>query len=260
MYNHSFFKYQGTGNDFILIDNRLSSFDKNNSSLIARLCERRTGVGADGLILLESHSKYDFKMVYFNADGRQSSMCGNGGRCIVAFAYFLGIVQRKAHFLAIDGPHLAIYDNGYIELKMQDVLSISSKEDYFVLDTGSPHYISLKSNLDSLDMELEGSLVRYSDTFRSSGINVNFVKKINMDTFAVRTYERGVEAETLSCGTGSTAVALAMFHSGQSSSEFINIKTQGGDLVVKFKSSNSAYSNIWLCGPALQIFKGTVQW
>ena len=179
MSNHSFFKYQGTGNDFILIDNRLSSFDKNNSSLIARLCKRRTGVGADGLILLESHSKYDFKMVYFNADGQQSSMCGNGGRCIVAFAYFLGIVQTKAHFLAIDGPHLAIYDNGYIELKMQDVLSISSKEDYFVLDTGSPHYVSLKSNLDSMDMELEGSLVRYSDTFRSSGINVNFVNKIN---------------------------------------------------------------------------------
>jgi diaminopimelate epimerase len=143
---------------------------------------------------------------------------------------------------------------------MKDVLSITSKEDYFVLDTGSPHYVSLKSNLDSLDMELEGSLVRYSDTFRSSGVNVNFVKKINMDTFAVRTYERGVEAETLSCGTGSTAVALAMFHSGQSSSEYINIKTQGGDLVVKFKSSNSAYSNIWLCGPAVQIFKGIVQW
>lgn len=260
MSHHTFFKYQGTGNDFILIDNRLSSFDKNNSSLIAHLCKRRTGVGADGLILLESDSKYDFKMVYFNADGQQSSMCGNGGRCIVAFANFLGIVQKEAHFLAIDGPHLAIYDNGYIKLRMQDVLTISSKDDYFVLDTGSPHYVSLKLNLDSLDVALEGSLVRYSDPFKSSGINVNFVKKINMDTFAVRTYERGIEAETLSCGTGSTAVALAMFHSGQSSSEVINIKTQGGDLVIKFKASTSSYSNIWLCGPAVQIFKGTLQW
>tara|TARA_B110000003_G_scaffold16347_1_gene16200 strand:- start:1014 stop:1796 length:783 start_codon:yes stop_codon:yes gene_type:complete len=260
MSNLTFFKYQGTGNDFIVIDNRLSSFDTNNSSLITHLCNRRVGVGADGLILLESDPKYDFKMVYFNADGQQSSMCGNGGRCIVAFANFLGIVQRDAHFSAIDGPHLAVYDNGYVELKMQDVLNVSSKDDYFIIDTGSPHYVSLKSNLDSLDMASEGALVRYSKPFKSSGINVNFAKKINMNTFAVRTYERGVEAETLSCGTGSTAVALAMYHSGQSSSEVINIKTQGGDLIIKFKSSSLAYSNVWLCGPAAQVFEGTLQW
>lgn len=260
MPTQTFFKYQGTGNDFIMIDNRLSGFDINNSALITHLCNRRTGVGADGLILLESDSKYDFKMVYFNADGNQSSMCGNGGRCIVAFANFLGIVQGDAHFLAIDGPHSAINYNEYVELKMQDVLSVSSKEDYFFLDTGSPHYVSLKSNLESLNMAIEGALIRNSEPFKSRGVNVNFVKKINMDTFAVRTYERGVEAETFSCGTGSTAVALAMFHCGQSSSEVINIKTQGGDLTIKFKSSTLGYSNIWLCGPAVQVFKGTLQW
>lgn len=264
MRTHTFYKYQGTGNDFVMIDNRLSVFDTNNSSLIAHLCNRRFGVGADGLILLESDPNYDFKMVYFNADGQQSSMCGNGGRCIVAFANFLGIIQGDAHFSAIDGPHLAVYDNGYVELKMQDVLTVSSKEDYFVLDTGSPHYVSLKSNLDSLDMASEGAFVRYSEPFKSSGVNVNFAKKINMDTFAIRTYERGVEAETLSCGTGSTAVAIAMFHSGQSTSKVMNLKTQGGNLVVRFEppssSSSSSYSNVWLCGAAVQVFKGTLEW
>ena len=265
MRTHTFYKYQGTGNDFVMIDNRLSLFDTNNSSLIAHLCNRRFGVGADGLILLESDPNYDFKMVYFNADGQQSSMCGNGGRCIVAFANFLGIIQGDAHFSAIDGPHLAVYDNGYVELKMQDVLNVSSKEDYFVLDTGSPHYVSLKSNLDSLDMASEGAFVRYSEPFKSSGVNVNFAKKINMDTFAIRTYERGVEAETLSCGTGSTAVAITMFHSGQSTSKVMNLKTQGGNLVVRFEptsssSSSSSYSNVWLCGAAVQVFKGTLEW
>jgi len=256
----TFYKYQGTGNDFVMIDNRLSVFDTHNSSLIAHLCDRRVGVGADGLIVLESDSNYDFKMVYFNADGNESTMCGNGGRCIVAFANFLGIIKSDTHFLAIDGPHLAVFNNGYVELKMQDVLSVSSKEDYFILDTGSPHYVSITSNLETLDMASEGALVRYSKPFSSSGVNVNFAKKINKDTFAIRTYERGVEAETLSCGTGATAVAIAMFHSGQSISKVINLKTLGGELIVRFEPQPSSYTNVWLCGPAVPVFKGTFEW
>jgi diaminopimelate epimerase len=256
----TFCKYQGTGNDFVMIDNRLDVFDTNNSSLISHLCDRRIGVGADGLIVLESVSNYDFKMVYFNADGNESTMCGNGGRCIVAFANFLGIIKNKAHFLAIDGPHLAVFNDGYVELKMQDVLGISSNKDHFVIDTGSPHYVSVKSNLDSLDVASEGALVRYSKAFKDSGINVNFAKKINNDTFALRTYERGVEAETLSCGTGATAVAIAMFHSGQSISKVINLKTLGGELIVRFEPQSSSYSNVWLCGPAVPVFKGTFEW
>lgn len=260
MRTQTFYKYQGTGNDFVMLDNRLSEFDTNNSSLIAHLCNRRFGVGADGLILLESDPIYDFKMVYFNSDGEQSSMCGNGGRCIVAFANFLGIINSETQFLAIDGPHLAVYKDEHVELKMQDVSNIFSKDDYFILDTGSPHYVCLKTNLDLLDMTSEGALVRYSEPFESSGINVNFAKKINFDTFAVRTYERGVEAETLSCGTGSTAVAIAMFHSGQLTSKVVNIKTQGGDLVVRFDPLSSSYSNVWLCGAVKQVFKGTLEW
>lgn len=256
----TFYKYQGTGNDFIMIDNRLSVFDTNNTSLIAHLCDRRIGVGADGLIVLESVSNYDFKMVYFNADGNESTMCGNGGRCIVAFANFLGIIKSDTLFLSIDGPHYAAFDDGYVEIKMQDVLSISSNEDYFILDTGSPHYVSIKSNLEELDMAFEGALVRNSKSFKLTGINVNFAKKINNDTFAIRTYERGVEAETLSCGTGATAVAIAMFHSGQSTSNVMNLKTLGGELVIRFEAQSSSYSNVWLCGPALQVFKGTLEW
>ena len=239
---HTFYKYQGTGNDFVMIDSR------------------RTGVGADGLILLETESDYDFKMVYFNADGNESTMCGNGGRCIVAFADFLGIINRDTRFLAIDGPHLAIIDSEHIELKMQDVSTISSNENYHLLDTGSPHYVALKSDLETIDMNIEGAKIRYSEPFNSNGVNVNFAEKINEDTFAIRTYERGVEAETLSCGTGATAVAIAMFHSKQTTSNAINLQTQGGVLKVQFEPHHSSFTEVWLCGPAKQVFKAELEW
>tara|TARA_B110000027_G_C16049239_1_gene269160 strand:+ start:226 stop:1005 length:780 start_codon:yes stop_codon:yes gene_type:complete len=257
---HTFYKYQGTGNDFVMIDNRLGTFDKNDSQLIAHLCSRRIGVGADGLILLETESDYDFKMVYFNADGNESTMCGNGGRCIVAFADFLGIINRDTRFLAIDGPHLAIIDSEHIELKMQDVSTISSNENYHLLDTGSPHYVALKSDLETIDMNIEGAKIRYSEPFNSNGVNVNFAEKINEDTFAIRTYERGVEAETLSCGTGATAVAIAMFHSKQTTSNAINLQTQGGVLKVQFEPHHSSFTEVWLCGPAKQVFKAELEW
>ena len=257
---HTFYKYQGTGNDFVMIDNRLGTFDKNNSQLIAHLCSRRIGVGADGLILLESEPDYDFKMVYFNADGNESTMCGNGGRCIVAFADFLGIIKQNTHFLAIDGPHLAVIDSEHVELKMQEVSEISSSENYHLLDTGSPHYVALKSGLEAIDMNVEGSKIRNSEPFNTNGVNVNFAEKINKETFAIRTYERGVEAETLSCGTGATAVAIAMFHSKQTTSNTITLQTQGGVLQVRFEPHSSSFTEVWLCGPAKQVFKAELEW
>jgi len=255
-----FYKYQGTGNDFVMIDNRSGVFDKSNTPLIAHFCNRRTGVGADGLILLESEPGYDFKMVYFNADGNESTMCGNGGRCIVAFAKFLELIDNKASFLAIDGPHLARIDQGYVELKMQDVSTLISTDHYHVLDTGSPHYVALKPGLESIDMNIEGAKIRYSKPFNNSGINVNFAEKIDDTTFAIRTYERGVEAETLSCGTGATAVAIAMFHSNQTASKSINLNTQGGRLQVRFEPLSSSYTEVWLCGPTQQVFKAELEW
>jgi diaminopimelate epimerase len=257
---HLFYKYQGTGNDFVMIDNRLGAFDKKNSDLIAHLCNRRTGVGADGLILLESESDYDFRMVYFNADGNESTMCGNGGRCIVAFANFLGIIESTTEFIAIDGPHLARIKDAYVELKMQEVSTVTTNENYYILDTGSPHYVALQSGLQAIDMNTEGSKIRHSAPFDTSGVNVNFAEKINNDTFAVRTYERGVEGETLSCGTGATAVAIAMYHSNQTSSKSITLETQGGNLQVRFEPLASSYSDVWLCGPTKQVFKGDLEW
>lgn len=255
-----FYKYQGTGNDFVMIDNRKNVFDKHNTALISHLCNRRTGVGADGLILLESDPSYDFRMVYFNADGNESTMCGNGGRCIVAFANYLGIIEKNTEFIAIDGPHLARIDAAYVELKMQDVSEISSNDNYHILDTGSPHYVALQSNLQQIDMNLEGSRIRQSPPFDTNGINVNFAEKINDDTFAIRTYERGVEGETLSCGTGATAVAIAMYHSNQTTSKSIHLETQGGVLKVRFEPLSSSYSDVWLCGPTMQVFKGDLEW
>ena len=257
---HLFYKYQGTGNDFVMIDNRLGAFDKNNTDLIAHLCNRRTGIGADGLILLESETDYDFRMVYFNADGNESSMCGNGGRCIVAFANFLGIIDENTEFIAIDGPHLARIDKAYVELKMQEVSAVVSNKNYHILDTGSPHYVALQPGLQAIDMNAEGSKIRHSAPFDASGVNVNFAEKIDEDTFAIRTYERGVEGETLSCGTGATAVAIAMYHSNQTASKTISLKTQGGNLQVRFEPLESSYSDVWLCGPTKQVFKGELEW
>lgn len=257
---HFFYKYQGTGNDFVMIDNRLGAFERHNTDLIAHLCNRRTGVGADGLILLETDPDYDFRMVYYNADGKESTMCGNGGRCIVAFANFLGIIEKNTEFIAIDGPHLARIDAAYVELKMQDVSEVSYNDNYHILDTGSPHYVALQSNLQQIDMNLEGSRIRQSPPFDTSGINVNFAEKINGDTFAIRTYERGVEGETLSCGTGATAVAIAMYHSNQTTSKSIHLETQGGVLQVRFEPLSSSYSDVWLCGPTKQVFKGDLEW
>ncbi|RMZ50920.1 diaminopimelate epimerase [Flavobacteriaceae bacterium PRS1] len=257
---HTFYKYQGTGNDFVIIDNRQNSFDRTNTKLIAHLCDRRFGIGADGLILLENHDKVDFKMLYFNADGNESSLCGNGGRCITALAKFLGIINNKATFEAVDGFHKSIIENNVIKLQMKDIDQINNYATHVFLDTGSPHYVTMSQKIEDLDVKQEGSKIRYSQDYKEEGINVNFVEKINDEVFAMRTYERGVEDETLSCGTGVTAVALAMNYIGETEKNLITLQTKGGDLQVSFDKQGDSYVNVWLIGPATQVYKGEIEW
>jgi diaminopimelate epimerase len=255
----TFYKYQGTGNDFIMLDNRLLTFPKKDTQLIEQLCDRRFGIGADGLILLESHTNYDFKMVYFNSDGNESSMCGNGGRCLVAFAKQLGIIEASAEFEAVDGYHYAeISTDELVSLQMKEVDNIKVHQNYSFLNTGSPHHVQIVSDLKTLDVKLEGSKIRYSELYGADGSNVNFVHQIDSKTFSVRTYERGVEDETLSCGTGATAVAIAMHHVGKTKSNSIDLQVEGGKLSVQFKENNGVYSDVFLVGPATFVFEGII--
>ncbi|MCF6307987.1 MAG: diaminopimelate epimerase [Flavobacteriaceae bacterium] len=251
----TFYKYQGTGNDFVIIDNRTNFFPKDDIALVAKICHRKFGVGADGLLLLEENSKVDFTMVYYNADGNLGSMCGNGGRCMVHFANFLGIIDDKTIFEAVDGLHEATIKEGIVSLKMNDVAEIKTTSDYIFLDTGSPHHVALVSDLETYNVEKEGAFIR-NNTYGKEGSNINFVEPISETIFAVRTYERGVEAETLSCGTGVTAVAIALFETNKISSNKITLRTQGGDLKVSFNKTKKGYENVYLIGPATQVFKG----
>jgi diaminopimelate epimerase len=253
----SFYKYQGTGNDFIMIDDRADCFPDKDLTLIQRLCERRFGIGADGLILIRETKDYDFEMVYFNADGSQS-MCGNGARCAVAFARLLGIIDKKANFLAIDGGHQAVISDEWIELEMRPVLSISDAgQDYFV-NTGSPHHVRFVENLDQYPVFEEGKKIRYSQDYVPKGTNVNFVTPLANDSIQVRTYERGVENETLSCGTGVTACALVYGYQHQL--QEVKIQTPGGNLKVRFtQSPDGSFQDIWLIGPAKQVFEGRIE-
>lgn len=256
----TFYKYQGTGNDFVMIDNRQNNFPKNNTKLIERLCDRKFGIGADGLILLENHEQYDFKMVYYNSDGNESSMCGNGGRCLVAFAKQMDVITAKAEFEAVDGYHFATVDeNGIVALQMIDVDTIKIEPNYTFLNTGSPHHVQLVDDLPNLDVKNEGASIRYSNLYGSAGSNINFVSELGDDKFAVRTYERGVEDETLSCGTGVTAVAIAMRETGKTNSDKVNLKVEGGDLAVTFEKTEQGYKNVFLIGPATFVFKGEIE-
>ncbi len=261
MINIPFFKYQGAGNDFILIDNRSLAFSSLTEKQINSLCNRRFGIGADGLMLLQDHPSYDFEMHYYNADGRLGSMCGNGGRCIVAFAKALSIVTDETNFLAVDGPHYAkISEKGnWIELQMIDVQDIQRDENAFVLNTGSPHYVLEVQDLPELDVFAEGKKIRNNDTYREKGINVNFVEDKG-DHLFIRTFERGVEDETYACGTGVTAVALAKAHEQQQTGHFSKaIKVLGGDMRVEYDYDGQAFSNIFLCGPAELVFTGQIK-
>ena len=252
----NFYKYQGTGNDFIIVDNRTKIFPKNNIALINKLCDRHFGIGADGVILIENHDTTDFKMIYFNADGSET-MCGNGGRCAVAFAKKLNIIDRKTTFTAFDGAHYAEIDNDIISLHMVDVNEINISNDAVYAFTGTQHHVELVESLDNYPVFENGKKIRYS--YDSPGANVNFTQQINTNTFRVRTYEKGVENETLACGTGVTAVAIAMYATKKTTEQLIKLPVEGGLLQVSFDEKNGKFSNIFLKGPALFVFKGEIE-
>lgn len=255
-----FYKYQGTGNDFVIIDNRTEFFPKENSKLIERLCDRRFGIGADGLMLLENDAETDFKMVYYNSDGNQSTMCGNGGRCLVAFAKQIDVIGDTTSFNAVDGLHRASVDkDGIVSLQMIDVDSIQIDKGYSFLNTGSPHHVQLVEDLVNYNVKESGAAIRYGDLYGKAGSNINFVKKIDEATFALRTYERGVEDETLACGTGATAAAIAMNATGQTNLTAINMNVEGGKLSVSFEKEGDKYVNVFLNGPAKFVFEGTIE-
>lgn len=254
----TFYKYQGTGNDFVMVDNRSKIFPKDNTEIIKKLCHRNFGIGADGLILLEDDENTDFRMVYFNADGNESTMCGNGGRCLVAFANKLGIIDNKTTFIATDGLHFAEFNDGIVKLQMIDVDTVEIHENYAFADTGSPHHVELVENINDFDVFTNGRDIRNS-IYGKDGSNVNFVEQTTTDSFRVRTYERGVENETLACGTGVTAVALAMHKLNKTENNIIELQVEGGNLSVSFDYTENSYKNIHLIGPATFVFKGSIE-
>jgi len=253
-----FYKYQGTGNDFIIIDNRNDIFPKEDRVWIEKICNRRFGIGADGLMLVEHSDISDFKMIYYNSDGMIGSMCGNGGRCIVSFAHYLRIFENQTTFEAIGELYDAKIKDDIVSLKMNDVNKINSNPTHYFLDTGSPHHVTFENNIDEIDVCQQGKKIRYGSPYFEKGTNVNFVEQIDDNTFKVRTYERGVENETLSCGTGVTAVAIASHLSNKSNSNQIKLQTLGGNLQVSFDVENNIYKNIILKGPATFVFKGEI--
>ena len=255
-----FYKYQGTGNDFILLDNRQNMYDAITSEQVMKMCDRRFGIGADGLLLLNNKEGFDFEMIYYNADGKEGSMCGNGGRCIVKFASKLGIKKKEYSFSAVDGSHKAEIDlDKEVSLKMNDVKDVKFILNYYLLNTGSPHYVKYVKNVETIDIVTEGRKIRNSKDFEENGVNINFVEIMSDDEIYVRTYERGVEDETLSCGTGVTAAALVSAHNDNGFNR-VEVKTMGGELSVEFeKISETEFIDIWLCGPANFVFSGTIE-
>ena len=250
-----FYKYQGTGNDFVMIDNRDLTFPKDTET-IKNLCDRRFGIGGDGLILLENGKNVDFTMVYYNSDGNESTMCGNGGRCLVAFAHFLDVFEEKCTFYAIDGLHEAEIKNGIVKLKMIDIDTIKNIDENYELNTGSPHFVQYINNVEDYDVYQNGYNIRNSERYAKEGINVNFVEKTAENKIFVRTYERGVEDETYSCGTGVTACSLVYML--QNHVEKVDVKVLGGNLKVYAEKTENGFKNVWLEGPAKQVFKGKI--
>ena len=254
-----FYKYQGTGNDFVLLDNRQDTYNDITPKQVNLLCNRRFGIGADGLMLLNNKEGFDFEMKYYNSDGNVGSMCGNGARCILKFASMLGIKKTVYKFVAADGTHEAEIDlNGDVKLKMQDVKGVEDFTNHYVLNTGSPHYVKTTTNIMKIDVVGEGRDIRNSREYAEEGINVNFVETLDEDSIYVRTYERGVEDETLSCGTGVTAAALISAHNDNGFNR-VEVKTAGGKLSVEFdKVNEQEFVNIWLSGPAEMVYKGEI--
>ncbi|MEF8846016.1 MAG: diaminopimelate epimerase [Bacteroidales bacterium] len=256
--SQQFQKYHGAGNDFIIIDNRQNTFTP-EKDVIERLCRRKFGIGADGLMLLESSEEADFYMRYFNSDGKESTMCGNGGRCIVAFAYDQGLIDKNPHFLASDGMHEAVIrDDNLVALKMQDVERVRTFDDHYFVDTGSPHYVRFVDDPEKVNVYEEGRNIRYNSQFSETGVNVNFVSLEEGDQISIRTYERGVENETLACGTGAVASAISAYLRSHTDKTSYTVNARGGRLEVTFKPTGNRFTDVWLTGPAVFVFSGTV--
>lgn len=252
-----FEKYQGTGNDFIMLDNSEGQFDSIKIEEIQRLCDRRFGIGADGIIWIKQQKNHGFEMRYFNADGSRS-FCGNGARCAVKFAHSLHYFDTEVTFLAIDGEHSAYIDKELIHLKMMDVTQIDRDGEAYLIHTGSPHYLKFVSDLTDVDIVNLGKSIRYADNYKSDGINVNALQRTG-EGLSILTYERGVEDETLSCGTGATAAALALVYDQNRIGQFrIPVVVKGGELLISGDFNGRIFSNIYLSGPAEKVFDGKI--
>lgn len=252
-----FYKYHGAGNDFVIIDRSEVPFEL-SANQIKQICERRYGIGADGLMFYDSHNQLDFKMTYFNSDGSESSFCGNGARCIVQFGIDHKGLSETISFDFKGTPLGAKRKNDLIEINMSNVSRVERLDnDNLFLDTGSPHQIVWVSEVDKIDVESEGRALRHS--FSPAGCNVNFVELLGEDKLAIRTYERGVEAETHACGTGITAAAIAAYFDQKIATTEIELNALGGTLRVRFEPSNSGFVNIYLTGPAIQVFTGEIE-
>lgn len=256
----SFYKYQGAGNDFIMVDNRQLALPRQDPERYQKWCDRKFGIGADGIIFIQEAKDFDFEMVYFNADGSEGSMCGNGGRCAVRFAVQLGLIAEKAHFLAVDGEHLAqVLPNNWVSLGMITVADIHTQADGFFVNTGSPHHVGLVEDIDTYAVTEIGKHIRWQNRYQPGGTNVNFMKTLDDSLLKVRTYERGVEAETLACGTGVTACALVWAHlNGKTGNQQVDVQTLGGSLRVKFEVTETGFRHIYLEGPAEMVFSGQI--
>ena len=258
--DYDFDKYHGAGNDFILIDARSMEYKSFEEFQINNICNRNFGIGADGLILIKDHKKLDFEMIYYNSDGLLSSMCGNGARCAVAFAHKKNICSKQTIFMAYDGPHKGlVLSKNSIKLSFNDILTVEENDYGLLIDSGSPHLLIYKKELDDLNVRELGSSIRYSKKFLKQGVNVNFIKHIDGNKIKLRTYERGVEDETLSCGTGAVAAAISAHHNGlvKDFSEIL-IETLGGLLKVNFNFKKKLYNNIYLSGIAQKVFSGKI--
>jgi diaminopimelate epimerase len=254
-----FEKYQGAGNDFIIIDDRKENFPDQDHSLIQKHCDRHFGIGADGLILVRDSDRSDFKMLYFNADGHPSSLCGNGSRCVFAFTNKHQMIGNEGTFETSDGIHRgSLTPDDLICIEMGDVLTIEKRGSAIFMDTGSPHHIEFVDQVSAIDVKTQGAAIRYGAPYFETGSNANFVEKVNEKEFNIRTYERGVEDETLACGTGAVAAAIGAHFSGQTPLDMVNINALGGCLQVSFTPDSGQYKNILLIGPATYVFSGNL--
>ncbi len=255
-----FHKYQGAGNDFVMIDNRDENLSATDEKSIRLLCNRKFGIGADGLIFIQNSDHADFEMVYFNSNGKIGSMCGNGARCTVLYAARLDIVKgMQTSFFAYDGIHKGIIEkSGRVKVTMSDVKKVEVKAGRYILDTGSPHYVTFVKDISDVNVKEEGRKIRYNKTFKEKGINVNFVELDKDGKISMRTYERGVENETLSCGTGTVAVAIAVSlkRKNKNTEQSYPIQATGGELNVSFEKVRNTFKNIWLEGPVEKVFEG----